>query len=135
MSTQTFTGTLKIVTCFQCGMRYGGDSQWMQDKIDAHGSTYCPAGHSQWYPGQSDKERAEAAAKRAQELLESERRHNQELRESCNAKDRRIAATKGHLTRIKNRVGAGVCPCCNRTFAQLAAHMKTQHPDYRKAEA
>lgn len=29
-----------------------------------------------------------------------------------------------------NRVSAGTCPCCNRSFKQLAAHMKNKHPDY-----
>ena len=24
----------------------------------------------------------------------------------------------------------GVCPCCTRTFPNLAAHMKTKHPDF-----
>ena len=37
---------------------------------------------------------------------------------------------KGQVTRIKKRVANGVCPCCNRTFKDLAAHMSTQHPDY-----
>lgn len=30
-----------------------------------------------------------------------------------------------------HRVGAGVCPCCKRTFQQLARHMKCKHPKYR----
>lgn len=28
------------------------------------------------------------------------------------------------------RQGTVTCPCCTRTFANMARHMKTQHPDY-----
>ena len=48
----------------------------------------------------------------------------------CGAAERSAAAYKGHLTRVKRRVGNGVCPCCNRTFKNLADHMTTKHPDY-----
>lgn len=63
-----------------------------------------------------------------------------ELRRRCEAADaalerarqneRRLAATKGVVTRIKNRVGKGVCPCCKRTFPNLGAHMSEKHPDW-----
>lgn len=39
-------------------------------------------------------------------------------------------AYKGVATRVKNRVGKGVCPCCNRTFANLHRHMAGQHPTF-----
>lgn len=44
-----------------------------------------------------------------------------------------LRTTKGHITRIKNRVGHGVCPCCNRTFGDLARHMASKHPAYTEA--
>ena len=34
----------------------------------------------------------------------------------------------------KNRVAASVCPCCKKTFKQLAAHMKNKHPNYAEAK-
>ena len=43
---------------------------------------------------------------------------------------RRMAAAKGELTKMKKRVGNGVCPCCNRQFVNLQRHMATQHPGY-----
>lgn len=45
---------------------------------------------------------------------------------------RKCSAIKGVATRIKRRVSAGVCPCCNRTFQCLARHMATKHPDYQQ---
>jgi hypothetical protein len=44
--------------------------------------------------------------------------------------ERRRRAEKAAKTKIKNRVAKGVCPCCNRTFQNLADHMKSKHPDY-----
>lgn len=43
---------------------------------------------------------------------------------------RRAAAFKGQVTKIKNRVGNGVCPCCTRHFDNLHQHMQDQHPDW-----
>lgn len=44
--------------------------------------------------------------------------------------ERRLSAAKGQATKLRKRAANGVCPCCNRTFVQLARHMATQHPDY-----
>jgi hypothetical protein len=33
-------------------------------------------------------------------------------------------------TRIRNRIAAGVCPCCTRTFKNVARHIKDKHPTY-----
>ena len=95
---------------------------------------YCPLGHSLTYgktrinelEQQIQRERAradqaEAKASRQQEVTEYERR--------------RAAAARGQLTKVKNRVGHGVCPCCNRTFGNLQRHMISKHPDYLNEEA
>jgi chemotaxis response regulator CheB len=43
---------------------------------------------------------------------------------------REHSATRAQLTKTKKRVANGVCPCCNRTFKQLARHMKAKHPEF-----
>lgn len=48
--------------------------------------------------------------------------------------ERSAAAQRGVLTRLKNRVAAGVCPCCHRSFKQLSEHMKMKHPDYTEVK-
>ncbi len=30
----------------------------------------------------------------------------------------------------RERIVSGVCPCCNRTFQNLARHIAGQHPDF-----
>ena len=38
----------------------------------------------------------------------------------------RLAATKA-----KKRSIAGTCPCCHRTFRQMALHMRNKHPEFK----
>jgi hypothetical protein len=45
------------------------------------------------------------------------------------------AAEHAKTARKLSRVSAGVCPCCNRTFQNVARHMKTKHPDIAAAPA
>ncbi len=40
---------------------------------------------------------------------------------------------KGALSKANRRVKNGVCPCCNRTVKQLAAHMKSKHPNFQNS--
>jgi hypothetical protein len=39
-------------------------------------------------------------------------------------------STRGALTKQRKRAANGVCACCHRSFANVARHMKTQHPDF-----
>jgi hypothetical protein len=86
----------------------------------------CPIGHTWHYTGptplERERQRADRAEQRAQatrDLLEHEQRSH--------------AATKGHLTRTRKRVAAGVCPCCTRHVTHLERHMTTQQPDSQEA--
>lgn len=95
---------------------------------------YCPYGHQQHYiKGESpeDKLRRERDVL-AQRVVQKddEIRYQQNLRQGT---ERRLSAVKGMVTRIKNRVGHGVCPCCDRSFQNLTRHMSHKHPDYAKS--
>lgn len=49
---------------------------------------------------------------------------------ACDKAEASLKATKGVVTRLSKRASAGTCPCCNRTFKQLAAHMATKHQTF-----
>jgi hypothetical protein len=94
-------------------------------------SFWCPYGHEQHFPaGETDEAKlrrerdrlAQQIAQRDDEIARQRR-----LREEA---ERSLTATKGVVTRMRNRVGHGICPCCTRTFGNLQRHMKTQHPTY-----
>lgn len=48
---------------------------------------------------------------------------------------RELAATKAASIKARKRSAAGTCPCCNRTFRQMALHIKNQHPNFRAEQA
>lgn len=113
---------IEEVTCCSCGVIFGIEKNFKQRLRDSGDSFYCPAGHGQHYT-----ETAEKKYKREIESLEDRLRWAQQGRDSARNS---LKATKGHLTRIKKRVANGVCPCCKRSFANLANHMKNQHKDW-----
>lgn len=119
--------TLSTVHCGECGGVYAIQSRYREQKKHYGGFWTCPYCASSWgYP----KEKSEI--ERLKRQVESERKRTEWAQtEARNAENRRRAA-QGQVTRIKNRVGKGVCPCCNRTFQNLHQHMKKQHPEWVK---
>lgn len=122
--------------CWKCKSQF-----WMPDDLEAAArrdsriTVYCAHGHPGVFKeGETDADRYRRERDRlAQRVAEKddEIRRQRELRE---ATERRLSASRGVVTRIKNRIGHGVCPCCNRTFGDLAQHMASKHPTY-SAEA
>lgn len=127
---------MKAVTCWKCACEYGiPDELYTAAKASEKISFYCPYGHSGHY---AEGETAEDKLRRERDRLvqrlaqkDDEIKHQRERAEGA---ERRLTAARGQVTRIKNRVSAGVCPCCNRTFENLARHMHSKHPDYSKAD-
>lgn len=119
VSTET---TLALFTCSQCGIGFGVPEYWSKARHRDHKTWYCPNGHGQYFPGKSDVEIAREKAARLERQLAN---RDEDLR----VERASHAATKGQLTKVRRRVTNGACPCCNRTFANVGRHMKTQHPD------
>jgi coenzyme F420-reducing hydrogenase beta subunit len=123
-----------IEACASCGIAWAVPKHYLVTKQEegGRGVVYCPNGHTNvWDKSprvrelelkleQSNKLRtyADQARDRALDLAEKRKKH--------------LTVTKGKLTKLKNRVGNGVCPCCNRSFVNMAEHMKKQHPDFKK---
>lgn len=122
------------IVCCKCGIEFHVPAHWNRKRHEDHKPFYCPNGHEQGYYGKSRKEL------RIEELERENTQQGHQLankaallkqaRVERDLADRRRAAAKGQLTKTKNRIAAGVCPCCNRTFSNVARHMKSQHPTY-----
>ena len=125
----TDEGGFIAIRCGACGCLFGL-SRFLYDARRADkGTFYCSNGHPRGYlESEADKLRRERD-RLTQRLAEKddEIKRQRDLREGT---ERQLSATRGVLTRIKNRVGHGVCPCCNRSFGDLTRHMKTKHPTY-----
>lgn len=115
---------LKTTDCFNCGVTFGMTSALYNQRLNDHGSFYCPNGHGQCFIAESDKERGERL------LREEQERHKRTLQRANEATAARDAAKKS-LAQAKRRHAAGTCPCCKRTFKQMARHMATKHPEYK----
>jgi hypothetical protein len=122
-ATEVYAGTLSVEVCITCGIAFGMPGEYMAQRRRNHKSYFCPNGHSQFYPGQSDEERltkqlaaAEGNAKYYRERVVSEVRSKN--------------AYKGQATRAKRAAAKGDCPCCGKNFGNLREHMEHKHPDF-----
>ena len=118
MGTKTYQGTLYVTECPTCSTTHGIPEAMRRQMSDHGGDAYCPNGHRWWFSDASMETKLKRANARA--------RH---LEDQKDAADLSAAAYKGHATRIKNRVRAGVCPFCNRSFGNVREHMDTKHAD------
>ena len=133
-TTMTFTGELTIVTCW-CGTRHAIPAEMRRFQLSEHSQgrshyVHCPHGHTHAPAGESEVDRLKKQLAQKENTIAWERsRHDQtkaELRDTTN----KLTAQKAAKTRLKNRIAHGVCPCCNRSFANLERHMKGQHPEF-----
>jgi hypothetical protein len=128
--------TSVVITCCNtdCGISFAVPTWWERGKRENHSRFYCPNGHGQVFNAESDTEKLRRERDRlAQRVAErdDEIKRQRELRQGT---EKRLAAAKGVVTRFRNRIGNGVCPCCTRSFTNLRSHMATEHPEFR-AEA
>ena len=126
---------VETLTCGACGIAFSVPSSWVDQKRRDHTDFYCPNGHCRVFRAKSlEEELRDQVARERQRADQIDAYRRTETREK-ELVQRRLAATQGVVTRVKRRIGNGVCPCCNRTFADLARHMKGKHPDYAKEPA
>lgn len=129
---QTFTVEaarldLYISDCASCGVVFGMPADLEQRRRDDHGSFYCPNGHMLRFSGPTP---AEKQAQREKERADRLRTHLAAQRDQLEAARRDAAEARAREVRLRWRVGNGVCPCCQRTFPGLAAHVATKHPEF-----
>lgn len=133
--------TYEFLTCASCGTPFAMEKH-LNNQVRKNGNTfYCPNGHQNWYgESEADKLRKQLAqeAKKRERLETEAKRYERWYREEQAIKEKaqkRLAATQGVVTRMKNRLANGVCPCCNRHFTNLERHMKSQHPEFADTAA
>lgn len=117
------TQTLLYATeCWVCGIAFAWPEH-LDDRARERGTTfYCPNGHAIRY-GESE------ATKLRAELAREEGRIAQ-LKYDLKHTEGQRRAEKAAKTKLKNRIAKGVCPCCNRHFANVQRHIENQHPGF-----
>lgn len=112
------------INCGECGGVYAITEKYRVHKYDIGGSWHCPYCQVGWgYSGKGKLQLAEKA------LAEEKARKTAALARA-NELEAKLAV-EVEMARLKAmRAKNGTCPCCTRTFKQLAAHMKNKHPEY-----
>lgn len=125
--------SLRVMDCWSCGIVYALPEDFSARRLEDGAIWYCPNGHPSVY-ADSEVEKLKKRLGKEQERTAMLRQINRDKEFEIEHLSRSRAAVKGQLTKVKNRVSAGVCPCCNRHFANLGRHMKGQHPQWLKTE-
>lgn len=122
MTTIEYNTTLEVLDCSECAAPIALTSVYRAARQNDHKTFWCPNGHRQHYPGKS-------VAERLRTQLDEKERELREVQHQRDIEQTRVAAAETELKKATTRRAAGVCPCCTRTFKQLAAHMKNKHPE------
>ena len=110
--------------CYKCGVVVVMPEVYKKKRIEDHETWFCLNGHRQYFTGKTEAQKLQERLEAKQRELDSEVARRVRTEKS-------VIALKGQVTRTKNRVAAGVCPCCNRSFVGLGRHMATKHPDWK----
>jgi len=88
--------TIVSEKCCNCGVLFGMEKEYRQRKIDEGGTFYCPNGHKQWY--------TESTINKLKKQIESKQKQIDYCRNNLRFEKRSHSATKGQLTRKKNKI-------------------------------
>lgn len=122
--------TLNGIECCNCGCVFGMTAEMDKRLRESRGTFHCPNGHAQHYLAETEADKLKRQVAQLQTNLEHKDARINQLVDQGEALKRSRSAIRGVHTRTCNRIKHGVCPCCTRTFQNLAAHMKTKHPDF-----
>ncbi len=118
----TFQGrALRLVSCGTCGVDHAIPQARFNSAYRERGYWHCPNGHEWGF--------AEGEADRLRRERDSLKQNAARLEEEAASAKRLWQDAEAKAKRISKRAHAGVCQCCNRTFANVARHMKAQHPE------
>lgn len=123
--------TYSITKCCVCDVRFAMTADFERRRREDRRSFYCPNGHAQGFCGKTPAEREREAREAAERRAVALQAQIDQKNKSIEHLGRRLNASRGVTTRLKNRIKNGVCPCCNRHFKDLHRHMTTEHPDFR----
>ena len=127
MSTINYTGILETYRCANCYMTVAIPTAFIEDRRRDHDTFYCPAGHKNYFPHESDLERLKRELEAKNNELCASENNVAFYIESLEEQKRKTAAQKGQKMKILNRIEKGVCPHCNRYFVNLHKHMDSKH--------
>jgi hypothetical protein len=114
----------EVHECLTCGCIIVASEKLLDHMREIGGFYHCQNGHKQgWTLGGSEITRLRLERDK---LKQEQAQLNDRIATELSQREK----VERTLDRHKKRSKAGVCPCCTRSFANMARHMKAQHPDY-----
>lgn len=123
METRVAIVTTVQMLCGECGIVFFVPDWFQRERLANGKDWYCPNGHCRIYK--------ESEVARLKRTIQEKERETQTLKADLyRERDSREQADKKNerLWKKLRRVENGVCPECKRSFQDVQAHMKTQHP-------
>ncbi len=117
VKTEYVTTELIPQLCGECGLVFGMPDGLYRARQKDGEVWWCPAGHQRVY---TNRRELQEQLKETRGLLAGEQRRSA-------AERRSHSATKGQLTKTKNRANAGMCLDCHRFFKQVERHRARMH--------
>jgi hypothetical protein len=128
MATITYSNTLTVITCGVCHVPFAIPDN-MYRKVHRDGSLfYCPNGHHIYYY-EDENTKLKAQLDQAKSEAKWQRHHREVAEQEAKHHEAVARGYKGALVKTKKRIGRGVCPNCNRHFADVERHMACKHPE------
>jgi len=121
---------------------------WLPDELHSAArrsekiTFFCPYGHPQHFPqGDSQETILRRERDRLIQQLAQKDDEIKDARNRWNNAEKALAIANqradeffGKTVKARKRTKAGVCPCCSRTFRQMALHMANKHPTFKAEE-
>lgn len=125
----------KFVTedCNICDAVYGLEQNFKEKRVKDGKTFYCPNGHATHYTqGKTEEQKLREQLDAERRAKESEIKKREWAEQEARVESRARVRAENKLKRVNKRVQNGVCPCCKRTFENLARHMATKHPEQKQ---
>lgn len=120
----------QVQACCECGVVFAIPGGMYAQRLRDHKLFYCPNGHRLCFRDDTDVDRLKRELERERATrLRAEELRRAALREAEHNADE-LRRVEKRLRTVRERVKRGVCPCCKRSFVQLARHIATKHPGF-----
>jgi len=113
--------------CWSCGIPFGISRAFHASVKSSNGSFRCPKGCLLGL-GKSKEQVLREEKDALQRQLQAQLNQETHARLVAEKAARTAIAAK---RKVERRIAHGVCPCCNKTFADISNHMLTEHKDFR----
>lgn len=113
---------LETHECGECGIVFAAPRAFWDERRRTGKGWSCPNGHSRIF--------TETDVQKLQKQLDAEKHRAEMFRREADEQRKQAIAARGQVTKARNklaRVDKGVCPECNRSFANVARHMRSKH--------